>query len=91
LAWSIELTQTAEKQLKKLDRQWQQKILDYMEFEIAILENPRARGKALLGDKKGLWRYRIGSYRVICQIEDEDLTILAIMIGHRREVYQNSI
>lgn len=91
MAWSIELTQTAEKQLKKLDRQWQQKILDYMEFEIAILENPRARGKALLGDKIGLWRYRIGSYRVICQIEDEDLTILAIMIGHRREVYQNSI
>jgi mRNA interferase RelE/StbE len=88
LAWTIDFSGTAERQLKKLDRQWQRAILDYLEDEIAPLDNPRQRGKALVGDKKGLWRYRINDYRVICQILDTELVILALAIAHRKDVYK---
>jgi len=69
LAWSVEFNDIAERQLRKLDRQWQKKILDYLEDEIASLDDPRSRGKALTGDKGGLWRYRVGDYRIICSLE----------------------
>ncbi|ORC29586.1 addiction module toxin RelE [Marispirochaeta aestuarii] len=88
MAWTIDFSGTAERQLKKLDRQWQRAILDYLEDEIAPLDNPRQRGKALVGDKKGLWRYRINDYRVICQILDTELVILALAIAHRKDVYK---
>ena len=87
MAWNVEFTATAGKQLKKLDKQWQALILDYLEDEIAPLENPRNRGKALMGEKKGLWRYRIGDFRAVCKIEDELMVILAVTVGHRKEVY----
>jgi len=67
LAWNVELTATAEKQLKKLDRKWQGIILDYLEDEIADLSDPRSRGKGLVGDRKGIWRYRVGDYRILCR------------------------
>jgi mRNA interferase RelE/StbE len=88
LIWSVEFTETARRQLQKLDKQWQSKILDYLEDEIAILKDPRSRGKALTGDKGGLWRYRIRDYRAICSIEDRHFVILVLEIGHRREVYR---
>jgi len=88
LAWSVEFSQTAKRQLRKLDRQWQAKILDYLDDEIATLEDPRTRGKALVGDKGGLWRCRIGDYRIVCSIEDEILTILVLEAGHRRQIYR---
>lgn len=87
MAWSIEFTLTAEKQLKKLDKKWQSLILDYLEDDIAALDDPRSRGKALVGDKKGLWRYRIGDYRAICQIEDDNMIIIAVALGHRKNIY----
>lgn len=87
MAWNVEFLDSAKKQLRKIDKHWQQKILDYLEDEIALLNNPRSRGKALAHDKRGLWRYRIGNYRVICEIQDAELVIAAITIGHRREVY----
>lgn len=87
MAWSVELTATALKQLKKLDRKWQGQILDYLEDEVAGKGDVRGKGKALTGNKKGLWRYRVGDYRVICDIEDDRMVILAVTIGHRREVY----
>jgi mRNA interferase RelE/StbE len=87
LAWSIELTATAEKQLKKLDRKWQGIILDYMEDEIAVLTDPRSRGKGLVGDRKGIWRYRVGDYRILCQIMDAELVIVAVTIRHRKDAY----
>jgi len=86
LVWNIEFLTTAKKQLKKIDRQWQQVILDYLD-DIALLDNPRSRGKPLTGDKSGLWRYRVGSYRVICEIVDDELLILVVLVGHRRDVY----
>jgi mRNA interferase RelE/StbE len=88
LAWSVELTATAEKQLKKLDRKWQALILDYLEDEVAPLEDPRVRGKGLTGDKKGLWRYRVGDYRILCEIFDNELLIIAVTIRHRKDVYE---
>jgi mRNA interferase RelE/StbE len=87
LAWNVEFTATAEKQLKKLDKKWQALILDYLEDEVASLENPRNRGKGLMHDKKGLWRYRVGDYRVVCKIEDALMVIIAVTIGHRKDVY----
>lgn len=74
------------KQLKKLDKQVSSRILDYMD-EVAKLENPRERGKMLVGNLIGFWRYRVGDYRVLCKIKDNELVITVVNVGHRREVY----
>ncbi len=86
--WRVEFLATAKCELKKLDKRWQLAILDYLEDEIAGLENPRSRGKALVGDKQGLWRYRVADYRIICEIHDAELLIVAVTIGHRKNVYE---
>ncbi len=70
MTWNIEFLATAKRQLRKLDKRWQKAILDYREDEIAVLDDPRTRGKALHGEKRGLWRYRVGDYRIICEILD---------------------
>lgn len=75
------------KQLKKMDKQVSKYIINYIEKNLIKTQNPRLSGKALVGDKNGLWRYHIGDYRLICQINDHELVILALNIGHRREVY----
>ncbi len=82
----IEYTETARKQLKKLDKTKQKRILDYMD-EVALLENPRSRGKALVENMRGLWRYRVGDYRVICEIQDAKIIISVLKIGHRKNIY----
>ena len=82
----IEYTETARKQLRKLDRAMQKRILDYMD-EVALLENPRSRGKALVENMRGLWRYRIGDYRVICEIQEARIIISVLKIGHRKNIY----
>ena len=87
MAWNVEFTATAEKQLKRLDKKWQAVILDYLEDKVASLEDPRDRGKSLFRDKKGLWRYRIGNYRAICKIEDDKMLVIALATGHRKDVY----
>ena len=89
MAWNVDFLETAKKQLRQLDRQWQSAILDYMEDEIAPLSDPRSRGKSLTSNKRGLWRYRVGDYRVICKIEDDKLLILVLNVGHRRKIYKN--
>lgn len=86
--WSVEFTSTAKRQLRRIDRQWQQAILDYLGNQIATLSDPRARGKILVGNKQGLWRYRIGDYRVICTFEEKQIVILVLFVGHRKEVYR---
>lgn len=87
MAWNVEFLDTAKRQLRKIDKTWQAAILDYLEDEIAPLQDPRSRGKALVRDKRGLWRYRVGDYRILCEIRDTELVITAVAIGHRREVY----
>jgi mRNA interferase RelE/StbE len=89
LVWNVEFTATAQKQLKKPDRKWQRIILDYLEDEIATLSDPRSRGKGLVGNKKGIWRYRVGDYRILCRLLDTELVILTVTIGHRKDVYED--
>ena len=84
----VEYSDEAKKQIKKLDKQIQKRIIDYLD-NISTLENPRSKGKGLTSNFVGLWRYRVGDYRVICRIVDSELVIIALAIGHRREVYKS--
>jgi mRNA interferase RelE/StbE len=86
LTWRIELTAQARKQLSKLDRNAAHRILKYLR-RIEHLENPRQPGKALHGQLAELWRYRVGDYRLICEIRDDLLLVLVVRIGHRKKIY----
>lgn len=90
MAWNVEFNETAKRQLAKLDRQWQVAILDYLQDRIATLDDPRRSGKPLVGDRKGLWRYRVGDYRILCELRDNELVVLVVTISHRRQVYRDS-
>lgn len=87
MVWNVEFLATAKRKLQEIDKSWQKKILDYLEDEISPLDDPRTRGKSLVGDRRGLWRYRIGDYRIICDIQGENLIIATITIGHLKNVY----
>jgi mRNA interferase RelE/StbE len=89
LAWTIDYTETALKQLRKLDKQTARRIVDFMDERIASEENPRGTGKALTGPMLGAyWRYRVSNYRIICEIQDGALCVLVIEVGDRKEVYR---
>jgi mRNA interferase RelE/StbE len=88
LAWTVEFQLTAQKQFRRLDHPIQQRIRDYFRKRVLAAEDPRQLGKALTGDKGGLWRYRVGDYRAICKIERERLVVLVLDIGYRREIYR---
>jgi mRNA interferase RelE/StbE len=89
LAWAIEFDAAALKDLKKLDREAAQRITTFLRKRISPLDDPRSIGAALKGSQLGeLWRYRVGDYRILCQIRDKELVILAVSIGHRREIYR---
>ncbi len=88
MAWEIDYTDTAREQLRKLDRQMARRIVDYMDERIAGSDNPRNTGKALTGPLGGLWRYRVGDCRVICDIQDGLLRVLVVQLGNRSEVYR---
>ena len=87
MAWTLEFDAAARRQLRKLPRDIGERILAGLE-QVAALENPRQRGKAMVGERAGYWRYRIGDYHVIAKIEDGGLVIVVIAVGHRREVYR---
>lgn len=89
MVWKVEFDGAALKDLKRLDQTAQRRIVRYLRERIATDDNPRRLGKALHGDKTGLWRYRIGDYRLLCRIEDRVLTVLVIAVGHRKEVYRD--
>ena len=89
MAWIIKYSDSARKQLKKLDKQSAIRILDFMDERVSESENPRSIGKVLTGLKLGTyWRYRIGDYRIICDIQDGQLCVLVIEIGNRKEIYR---
>jgi len=90
LAWTVEIDSFAEKQLRKLDRQVQKRLLDWLWDRIEGCKNPRHFGEPLRGDLTGLWRYRVGDYRIVCEIQDEKLVVLALALGHRREIYSRN-
>jgi mRNA interferase RelE/StbE len=88
LAWAINYTETAKRELKKLDKPAARRILDFLDNRVAKQDDPRQLGKALSGPLGTLWRYRIGDYRVICEIQHQTVTVLVLRVGHRREVYR---
>ena len=89
MAWKIELSVEADRELNKLDPQHAKRILKFLRDRVANLENPRSLGKPLQGSRLGeFWRYRVGDYRLICKIEDDRLLVLVLDVGHRREVYR---
>lgn len=89
MAWRIDLTATAAKQLGKLDKAEARRITVFLRQRLATLDDPRSMGKALTGPQLGTyWRYRVGDYRIICDIQDGALCILVIEVGNRREMYR---
>ena len=88
MAWTIEYAEAAKKQLRKLDKPAARRIVDFMDERVAPSDDPRALGKAPKGSLGELWRYRVGDYRVLCDIQDGVLTVLVLQVGNRREVYR---
>ena len=71
-----------------MDKRISALIIGWLEKNIENCDNPRIHGKSLVGNKSGLWRYRIGDYRVICEIQDKEVIVLVLDVGHRREIYK---
>lgn len=89
MAWKIEFADSALKSMRRLDMTQKRRIFDYLKSNIANSDNPRLFGKALTGNLAGLWRYRVGDYRVIVSIQDDLVQVLVVRIGHRKDVYQD--
>lgn len=87
MTWKVEFDDRARKELRKLDPTAQKQILRYLRKRIATKLNPRRFGKPLGADKVGLWRYRVGDYRLVCRIEDDRVVVLVLRVGHRKNVY----
>ncbi len=85
--WTIEFAETALRQLKKLDRGVQRRIWKFLDERLLQLKNPRSIGEALHGERLGeFWKYRVGNYRLTTKIEDDQLRVLVLKVGHRKEV-----
>ena len=87
--WRLEFSKRADKQLSKMDSGIRRVVLAWLLKNVDGCEDPRAHGKGLAANRSGKWRYRVGDYRILCEIKDEELVVLAIEIGHRRDIYQN--
>ena len=89
MAWTIEFTETALRQVEKLDPAIRRRIIKFLRERLGKLDNPRSIGQALQGERLGeFWKYRVGDYRLIAKIEDDRLVILVLKVGRRREVYR---
>lgn len=89
MAWKVELSGEAERDLRKLGQQHARRLLTFLHQRVAKLEDPRSIGGALRGSRLGeFWRYRVGPYRLICKIEDDRLIVLVLRVGHRKEIYR---
>ncbi len=90
MAWRVEFDPDAVKDLKKLDQQIQVRILDFLRERLARLDNPRELGEALAGSKLGnYWKYRVGDWRIICDLQDQRIVVRVLRVGNRREVYRS--
>jgi len=89
LDWQIKFSETALKQLKKIDKNTAKRIIDFLRGRIAATDNPRSIGKALTGPLGDFWCYRVGDHRIICDIEDNNLCVLVLKIANRREAYRS--
>ena len=88
MKYEVELSERFKKEFRKLDKYTQKMIRAWINKNLVETENPRLHGKGLTANRSGQWRYRIGDYRLICNINDNKLTILALSVGHRRDVYE---
>ena len=88
MAWTLEYARSARKFVEKLDPHTRNRIRDFLENRLAELDNPRELGKPLKGPLATFWRYRVGDYRIICEVQDTRLVILVVTIGHRGDVYR---
>ena len=88
MAWKVEYTPQAAKELQRLDRQVSRRIIKFLDEQIIPSTDPRAIGEALHGELGDYWKYRIGDYRVICKIHDKAITVIVISVGNRREIYR---
>ncbi len=88
MKYKVVLTEKAKKQLRKLDKKIADLIVNWIIKNLEICENPRIHGKGLTENRSGEWRYRIGDYRLICEIKDEEIVILVLEIGHRKNIYE---
>lgn len=87
MAYNVRISGAAVKALKKLSRDVSERIVDAIE-DLKTIENPRSKGKALTGSLRGFWRYRVGDYRIICEIHDDELVVIVVTVGHRRDIYR---
>ena len=88
MGWKIKYLKSVRKDLRKIDKKEREKIREYLENYIVNLDNPRSFGKALKGTHSEFWRYRVGHYRIICELDDDSITVLVIRVGHRKEIYK---
>lgn len=88
MAWTIEYSATATRELRKLDQTTRRRLRELLYDRVALLDDPCALGKPLTGPLSGYWTYRVGDYRVICEIQDRRVVILVLRIGNRRDVYR---
>ena len=88
MKYSVVLTERAKKQLSKLDKPVAKLIATWLRKNLQGCENPRQHGKGLTANRTGQWRYRIGDYRVLAEIQDEKVIIMVVEIGHRKKVYE---
>ena len=91
MKYTVEYTKRAIKQLKKLDKQTSALILGWIEKNLVDCDNPRQFGKGLTANRKGEWRYRIGDFRLVADIQDDKIVILILNIGHRRDIYKDKL
>ena len=87
MGWQIEFDPRTLKELKKLDGVAQKPIIQYLKTQVVVQSNPRLLGRSLKGNKQALWRYRVGSYRIICEILDTQMLVLVVKVGSRQSVY----
>lgn len=88
MTWRVEVDERARKELRKLDRRAQANILSYLRTRIATDEDPRRFGDPLRKNLSGFWKYRVGAYRIICDIVEDVVTVRVVRIGHRKDVYE---
>ena len=88
MPWTNDYTDTAKTQLRRLDKNTARRVMNYMDERVAASDDPRNVGQALTGPLGGLWRYRVGSCRVICDIRDDALRVLVIRVGRRDKAYR---
>jgi mRNA interferase RelE/StbE len=86
--WRVEFDRAAARELRKLGAEAERRVLRFLRERISGSDDPRRLGHALTGDRDGLWRYRVGDYRIVASIEDDRFVVLVVTVGHRREVYR---